>query len=94
MFQTKCSSASTLSQTVRFETNRGSPPILVSVLPVPGSPEPSIIQTNPGIRLPEPLTRSSAAMNSATRGSSVSATSRPTLSWARCLAPSVINLPR
>ena len=55
MFQTKCSSASTLSQTVRFDTNRGSPSILVSVLPVPGSPEPSIIQTNPGIRLPEPV---------------------------------------
>ena len=68
-------------------TNRGSPSILVSVLPVPGSPEPSIIQTNPGIRLPRPFTRSSAAMNSATRGSSVSATSRPMLSWARCLAP-------
>ena len=63
-----------------------SPSIFVSVLPVPGSPDPSIIHTNPGIRLPIPFTRSSAAMNSAIRGSSVSATSRPTLSCARCTA--------
>ena len=52
---------------------------------IAGSPEPFIIQTKPGMRLPSPLMKSRLSMKSLTRGSSVGATKRPMFNSAKCI---------